>query len=53
MPMNWLKVNDDMTGFIIFGIPSQLSKVTAASIRVGEHTIEAETSVRQHWSYFT
>ena len=45
MAMNWLKLNDDKTEFIIFGTPSQLRKVTTASIRVGEHTIQAETSV--------
>ena len=39
-------MNDDKTEFIIFGTPSQLRKVTSASIRVSKHTIQAETSVR-------
>ena len=50
--MIWLKLNDDKTEFIIFGTPSQLRKVTTASIRVGEHTIQAETSVRNIGAIF-
>lgn len=52
MALNWLKLNDDKTEFIIFGTPFQLRKVITTSIRVGEHTIQAVTSVRNIGAIF-
>ena len=45
MAINWLKLNDDKTEFIVLGSNSNLSKVKTHSITVGEHQIQRSNQV--------
>ena len=45
MVINWLKLNDDKTEFIVLGWSPNLSKVKTYSITVGEHQIQGSHQV--------
>ena len=46
MQVNFLKLNESKTEFIIFGMRQQLNKVGTINIKIGEDTIQNVTSVR-------
>ena len=46
MAINWLKLNDDKTEFIILGSRANLTKVSTEYITVGEHHIKRSQHVR-------
>ena len=46
MAINWLKLNDDKTEFIILGSCANLTKVSTEYIIVGEHHIKKSQHVR-------
>ena len=46
MTLNFLKLNDSKTKFIIIGSKQQLSKVDVTGLRVGEATVTPVDSVR-------
>ena len=52
MAINWLKLNDDKTEFIVLGSNLNLSKVMTHSITVGEHQIRRSNLVRNIGSIF-
>ncbi len=52
MAMNWLKLNDDKTEFIILGSPCNLDKVTTQHITVGDHKIKKSAQVRNIGAIF-
>ena len=46
MQINFLKLNESQTEFIIFGTRQQLNKVGTINIKTGEDSIQNATSVR-------
>ena len=46
MALNWLKLNDDKTEFMVLGSKSNLAKVSTQSITVGDHQITKSEQVR-------
>ena len=46
MQVNFIKLNESKTEFIIFGMRQQLNKVGTINIKIGEDTIQNVTSVR-------
>ena len=52
MAINWLKLNDDKTEFIVLGSNSNLSKVKTHSITVGEHQIRRSNQVQNIGAIF-
>ena len=52
MAMNFLKLNDDQTEFIIIGSSHNLSKVATKSISIGSHTIMSSNRVRNIGAMF-
>ena len=52
MAMNFLKLNDDKTEFIILGSSHNLSKVTTKSISIESHTIMSSNCVRNIGAMF-
>ena len=50
--MNFLKLNESKTEFIIFGMRQQLNKVGTINIKIGEDTIQNVTSVRNLGLHF-
>ena len=53
MAINWLKLNDDKTEFIVLGSKANLSKVKTHSITVGEHQIQGSNQVRNIGQFLT
>ena len=52
MAINWLKLNDDKTEFIVLGSNPNLSKVKTHSITVGEHQIRRSNQVQNIGAIF-
>jgi hypothetical protein len=52
MAMNWLKLNNDKTEFIVLGTPGNLAKVATEAIHVGDHDIEKCPHVRNIGAMF-
>ena len=52
MAINWLKLNDDKTEFIVLGSNPNLSKIKTHSITVGEHQIRRSNEVRNIGAIF-
>ena len=52
MAINWLKLNDDKTEFIVLGSNPNLSKIKTHSITVGEHQIRRSNQVRNIGAIF-
>ena len=52
MVINWLKLNDDKTEFIILGSRANLTKVSTEYITVGEHHIKESQHVRNIGAIF-
>ena len=52
MAINWLKLNDEKTEFIVLGSNPNLSKIKTHSITVGEHQIRRSNQVRNIGAIF-
>ena len=52
MAINWLKLNDDKTEFIVLGSNPNLLKIKTHSITVGEHQIRRSNQVRNIGAIF-
>ena len=52
MAINYLKLNDDKTDFIILGSSCNLAKVKTSSIQIGEHIISKSDCVRNIGALF-
>ena len=52
MQVNFLKLNESKTEFIIFGMRQQLNKVGTIYIKIGEDTVQNVTSVRNLGLHF-
>ena len=52
MQVNFLKLNESKTEFIIFGTRQQLSKVGMINIRIGDDVIQNVPSVRNLGLHF-
>ena len=46
MQTNFLKLNENKTGFIVLGLPQQLKKVCNISIRIGQDIIHNKPTVK-------
>ena len=52
MQVNFLKLSESKTEFIIFGTRQQMSKLGTINIRIGDDVIQNVPSVRNLWLHF-